>query len=118
MPWPQSWRFCRAWPPTAPAPTRSPDQGHPGDSLRRQHARPTGTRPQTATTRRGSPCRRSGRPVARPCTAENVEAPAISVILEFPGKQHVEAFYHPEEYTPPKEFRHSFADAGALILDV
>ncbi|MGK5550118.1 DUF1330 domain-containing protein [Actinomadura kijaniata] len=65
--------------------------------------------------------RYGGRPVARdtsPRALENVEAPAIAVILEFPSKEHVDAFYHSEEYAPLKEFRHSFADAGALILDV
>lgn len=61
-----------------------------------------------------------GRPIARDTEAfalENSEAPGIAVILEFPSKQHVRDFYESEEYAPLKEFRHTFATAGALVLD-
>ncbi|TQM14656.1 DUF1330 domain-containing protein [Pseudonocardia kunmingensis] len=62
-----------------------------------------------------------GRPVARDTASfalEGAVAPGIAVILEFPSKEHVRAFYESEEYAPLKAFRHAIARAGALVMDV
>jgi uncharacterized protein (DUF1330 family) len=64
--------------------------------------------------------RYGGRPVARDTESlvlESGRRPDIGVILEFPDKQAVLDFYHSEEYKPLKEFRHTFATAGALVID-
>ncbi|MEH0823274.1 MULTISPECIES: DUF1330 domain-containing protein [unclassified Micromonospora] len=65
--------------------------------------------------------RYGGRPVARdtdPVVLESDHKPAIAVVLEFPDKQAVLDFYHSPEYAPLKEFRHTFARASALVMDV
>ncbi|WP_326574607.1 DUF1330 domain-containing protein [Streptomyces sp. NBC_00481] len=64
--------------------------------------------------------RYGGRPIARDTECIVLEAdqrPGIGVILEFPDKQAVLDFYHSEDYKPLKEFRHTFATAGALVID-
>jgi uncharacterized protein (DUF1330 family) len=61
-----------------------------------------------------------GRPIARdedPLVLETDHKPAIAVVLEFPSKAEVKAFYESEAYAPLKEFRHTFADAEALVID-
>ena len=64
--------------------------------------------------------RYGGRPIARetaPVVLETDDQPALGVVLRFPSKQDVLAFYHSEEYAPLRDFRHTFAKAEAIVID-
>ncbi|MBG6090446.1 DUF1330 domain-containing protein [Actinomadura viridis] len=64
--------------------------------------------------------RYGGVPIARdvePLVLETDAKPALAVILRFDSKQAVEAFYHSDDYAPLKEFRHTFAEAHALVIE-
>ena len=64
--------------------------------------------------------RYGGRPIAReaaPLVLEADHQPALGVVLQFPSKQDVLAFYHSEEYAPLREFRQTFATAEAIVIE-
>lgn len=64
--------------------------------------------------------RHGARPIARDTDVialERDDVPAIGVILEFPSKEHVLQFYESDDYAPLKAFRHTFADASAMVVD-
>jgi uncharacterized protein (DUF1330 family) len=61
-----------------------------------------------------------GEPLARDTDTlpiEREDRPAIGVIIKFPDKQAVQAYFDSPEYAPLRAFRQSFTQARALVIE-
>ncbi|WP_406058392.1 DUF1330 domain-containing protein [Micromonospora sp. NBC_00860] len=61
-----------------------------------------------------------GEPLARDTDTlpiERDDRPAIGVVIKFPDKQAVQAYFDSPEYAPLRAFRQTFTQARALVIE-